>query len=359
MAQIPKMTLTRYRRFAFAITALLFASLACRAASRLIIPDTPTAQPPSTATLITATRTPFFPPITPTTEYIASCPLVTSKIIEDATSKSGNVFIGESTTVTDVTYLVEYTVSGDDIKNPHFEPVSKDLKAEQNDSATQLDIWKYFTRLIPPDQRKLLSGFSVFTDGKDNYLAAVNQSDLDPSKWELNVDIADASAKTELTFTLIHEFGHLLTLNSDQVNISMPLYNNPDNQEIYQREAAACPQYFTDEGCSKPNSYINQFFERFWTDFYTEWQQIDQIRNENTRQNRLDDFYTTYEDQFVTDYAATSPEEDMAESWAFFILSPKPELTSIANEKILFFYEYPELVQLRSQILDRLCAEFQ
>jgi hypothetical protein len=50
--------------------------------------------------------------------------------------------------------------------------------------------------------------------------------------------------------------------------------------------------------------------------------------------------------------------EDIAESWAFFVLSPKPELKSIADEKILFFYEYPELVELRTQILNNICAEF-
>ena len=69
-------------------------------------------------------------------------------------------------------------------------------------------------------------------------------------------------------------------------------------------------------------------------------------------------FYRKYSDQFLTEYAATSPEEDIAESWAFFILSPKPEQNSIANEKILFFYEYSELVQLRQEILTRLCFDF-
>jgi hypothetical protein len=50
--------------------------------------------------------------------------------------------------------------------------------------------------------------------------------------------------------------------------------------------------------------------------------------------------------------------EDIAESWAFFVLSPKPALDSIANEKILFFYEYPELVELRTKILKQICVKF-
>jgi hypothetical protein len=353
------MKFTRNPKIIFAITALLFATLACRAATRLIIPDTPTPLPSPTATLL-PTLTPTVVPTTTSSVSDVSCPLITDRIITDATSSSGgNALSGESTSNPDVTHLVFYAVTGDELKNPYFEPVAKSFSTEQKDRVTQKKIWEYFTRLIPHDQRTLLNGYSVFTDGKANLLASVNQSNTDPIKWELNVDIADSSQKTSLTFTLIHEFGHLLTLNSNQVNVSLPVYNHPDDSNIYDAEVAACPQYFTGEGCSKPDSYINVFFQRYWTDFYAEWQKIDAIKNDNTRQNKLDDFYKTYQDQFVTDYAPTSPAEDIAESWAFFILAPKPEATSIANEKILFFYEYPELVALRSQILNSVCVEFQ
>lgn len=351
------MTLSRSQRIAFAITALLFASLACRAATRLIIPDTPTPAP--TATLV-PTLTPTLPPTaTPTIEAAASCPLITSRIIEDATSSNANLLSGESSSNKDITYIVQYQVSGDEIKNPHFEVVPNKFKTEQKDLAAHTEIWKFFTRLIPANQRTLLNSFSIITDGKYNILAAVNQSDNDPNKWELNVDFADTNEKTALTFTLLHEFGHLLTLNATQEQVSQAIYQNPDNQTIYNREADACPQYFTGEGCSNPDSYINQFFDRFWLDFYAEWQKIDAIKNEDAKQNKLDEFYKTYQDQFLTDYAPTSPAEDIAESWAFFILATKPEDNSIANEKILFFYEYPELVQLRAQILSNVCGEFQ
>jgi hypothetical protein len=54
----------------------------------------------------------------------------------------------------------------------------------------------------------------------------------------------------------------------------------------------------------------------------------------------------------------TNPEEDIAESWSFFILSPKPAGNTIAEQKILFFYNYSELVQLRNEILNNLCTAF-
>jgi hypothetical protein len=345
----------------FAITALLFSTLACRAATRLIIPDTPTPQPTSTSTpTLIPTLTPTLPPtLTPTFEYTASCPLILDTIIADSAGFDENFYRDETTADEEVAYLVHYTVVDDELKTPLFEDVPDKLEKEQEDRAAHEDIWKLFMRLIPAEEREIVSGFGIFTDGKYNYLAAVSQAEKNPYKWELNVDIADSTQKTVLTFTLLHEFGHLLTLNRDQVEVSVPIYHNLYSRDVYQQEVDACPQYFPGEGCSNLDSYINQFFERFWTDIYTEWQSIDEEDDKDTRYNLLDDFYDTYQDQFLTDYAPTSPAEDIAESWTFFILAPKPELNSIANEKILFFYEYPELTQLRAQILDRICVEFQ
>ncbi|HKJ37827.1 MAG TPA: hypothetical protein VJ972_03565, partial [Anaerolineales bacterium] len=80
--------------------------------------------------------------------------------------------------------------------------------------------------------------------------------------------------------------------------------------------------------------------------------------DDETYYEMLDDFYYKYEDQFISSYAATTLEEDIAESWSFFVLAPKPQPSSIANEKVLFFYDYPELVQLREEILNNLCEAF-
>lgn len=67
-------------------------------------------------------------------------------------------------------------------------------------------------------------------------------------------------------------------------------------------------------------------------------------------------FYENYEDQFVTGYAVTSPDEDIAEVWPYFILSPHPEGEEIWEKKILFFYQYPEQVKLRAEVLSRLLS---
>ena len=109
----------------------------------------------------------------------------------------------------------------------------------------------------------MVSEYEVFTDGPSNVLAAVEQSDNDPDKWMIEIDVEDLQDKDELAFTFVHEDGHLLTLNSEQVPPDVKVFNDPNNDALYNREAAACPTYFTDEGCSKPNSYINTFYGRF------------------------------------------------------------------------------------------------
>lgn len=332
--------------------ALLFSALACRAATRLIIPDTPTPLPP---TPLPPTLTPFPPAtFTPTAIPEASCPVLTSDILDTAI----NFEFDEQENADEEIYLVSYFVNGDELSAPFEESVPDDLQDEQDDRAAHEEIWNYFTRLIPLEEREFLSSFSIITDGNGNILAAVAQSSNDAEEWVLEVDILDASNKHVLTVTLLHEFAHLLTLNFTQVPPSEAIFDNPESDSVYESELAACPYYFPGEGCSNADSYINLFFDRFWFDLYAEWQQIDTEDDEDLYDELLDDFYNDYRDQFLTNYAPTSPAEDIAESFVFFVLSPKPEPESIADEKTLFFYELPELVELRGQILNQLCVEF-
>lgn len=336
----------------FWMLALLLSSLACRAATRLIIPDTPTAPPPPTFTALPAPTETATPTATATVEANASCPLLLDDIMDAATSFGGSEDAREER------FLVIYAVNGDEIEDPQYETVPVDLKDEQEDLVAQKSIWNFFTSIIPAEQRSLIAEYAIMTDGKDNVLAAVSQTYDDPSLWALEVDIKDSDNYHSLTFTLIHEFGHLLTLNPSQVPPDMDVFNHPDDDSVYQQAVDACPGYFPGEGCSDPASYINAFFERFWPEIYDEWLQIDAIEDEDTYYQKLNEFYDKYQDQFLTDYAVTNPAEDIAESWSFFVLSPKPEANTIADEKILFFYDYPELVDLRQNILNRLCISF-
>ena len=255
-------------------------------------------------------------------------------------------------------YLVTYSVNGDQITDPVFDSIPSDLKKEQKNSALQKEAWQDFTSLIPSENRQMVSQYIVFTDGFENTLAAVDQTKNDPARWIMEVDIADLKNKDELMFTLIHEYAHLLTLNSSQGIPDKEILKDQNNRALLESKAAACPNYFTGIGCSLPNSYVNAFYQRFWLDINSEWKKIDALqysKDLNPYYAGLYHFYKSHPNQFVDDYATTHPTEDIAESFAYFVFSPRPSGDSIKDQKIAFFYVYPELVALRTNILNGAC----
>lgn len=231
------------------------------------------------------------------------------------------------------------------------------------DPAWHTEIWEFTRRLLPNDiLRAEVAQFVIFTDGVEETLAYVSPLDDNPDKWIFAVDIADVEAagtlsNPELVHTLVHELAHIITLENDQVP--------PDYEAVALMQAGSdeisdteyyCETYYPGEGCSLPHAYINVFFSRFWADIH------DELPEDPDDYDALDAFYERYADQFVTDYAATNPGEDIAESFTFFVLRDRPEEPTIAADKVRFFYDYPELVQVRQTIraaLARLQAENQ
>jgi hypothetical protein len=327
----------------------VFISLACYAVTDYFVPrqPTPVLSPAPVVTVV------------PTVETTGTCPDLTADILDVArydTSSSEGLGAANGSEM-EASFLVTYLVLGDQIVNPYVEAVPDEFRDERDDSESHQAAWDFFTALIPADERAMVVAYVVITDGPDNILGAVSQV-KSADRWALEIDIDDARDTYDLTYTLLHEFGHLLTLQSDQVPPSREIFQDPDDVALYDREVAACPQYFPGEGCSKPDSYINRFYDRFWSRIYNEWLEIDLLEDQNAYEDQLEAFYGKYHDQFVAAYAATSPAEDIAETWTYFILDSKPDGGSIAEEKILFFYEYPELIQLREEILGNLCEYF-
>ena len=329
------------------ITILLPASLACNAVTNIFLGETPETYTPSAPA-------PVDPQPEPTSGAL-TCPLVTDKILEAAARYDEADSSEASSEEPEHLYLVTYSVSGDRISAPYYEEVPADLAGFQEDISGHKEIWNYFVTLIPSAERDSLAEYSIVTDGEGNILAAVAQTVNDPAQWGLEVDIRDSDDKLNLTYTLIHEYAHLMTLGPGQVTPSEAVFNHPDDDDIYLEEVNACPDYFPGEGCSGADSYINAFFDAFWADIHAEWQDINLIENDDGYYEALDDFYSRYEERFVSNYAATNPEEDIAEAFTFFVLSSRPNGDTIAEQKILFFYRYPELIHLRAEILRGVC----
>ncbi len=202
--------------------------------------------------------------------------------------------------------------------------------------------WNRITELVPDRYLNLLSALEVL-DGDGESAAYVYPDDADPTRWVLGIDISGMGDTEEFTHTIVHELGHLVSLNSDQVP---PV---PTNSR-YDAVAEACRTYFTGEGCALDGSYMGRFAGMFWNDILDEWQALDEIADEDAYWEALDRFWSRHSDRFVSDYAATNPGEDMAETFAWFVLHDRPTGDSIAERKVLFMWDQPELVSLREEI---------
>jgi hypothetical protein len=150
----------------------------------------------------------------------------------------------------------------------------------------------------------------------------------------------------------VHEFGHLVTLNAGQIPESEYYYGWYQNPTV-------CPQFLDDNGCSRPDSYMNLFYQAFWKDVFEEWlTTVAKVHVNSQEEYRalVEKFYSKHSDLFSRDYAATNIHEDMAESFSHFILEPKPAGNSVVEQKARFYYDFPELVQLRQQMIQGMCS---
>jgi hypothetical protein len=186
----------------------------------------------------------------------------------------------------------------------------------------------------------------LFADKDDDtgaYVSPINPNDL--SKWELGYNMAYAWSntfefnKSEVAFNAIHEYAHVLTLNNTQL--------------VAGGSEDTCANYFPGEGCSREVAYINQFFTNYWTDIFDESQAFEEDDDE-----AFFAFYDKYSDHFVSEYASTNPEEDIAESFARFVLLDQPTGNQIKDQKVRFFYDFQELIVVRDRIRANIHFQF-
>ena len=329
------------KRHLILIIALLgFSSLACKTVQYLVAPPIPV--------------TPGEPVACEDESCLDACLFrlysqLDSRPIEDV----GGNYAGKDANFN----LVIYTVDGDNIIAPDNLWVPSEYKTYQEDTAPHQRVWDFFTSIIPAEHRKWIIEYVIFTDGSYNTLAWISRAEYgDNSRWQLGVDVLDSVDPLTLTTTIVHELGHLLTLNSDQI-----LSEQDQAYSVYQ-DQAICPQYISDEGCSTPDSYINKFYQTFWIDLHEDWLETVYKPHANSPEEfraLVSQFHEKHPDEFVSEYAATNIKEDMAESFEKFILQPKPTGGTIADKKILFFYDFPELVALRQQMIQNLCSYVQ
>ena len=207
----------------------------------------------------------------------------------------------------------------------------------QNDVTRHQELWSLTKDVVPQTHRNYMNEFMIYNGEVTGSAGYVYETAQDLSTWQMGLAINYADDQNELLYTIIHEFGHILTLNNTQLDAST--------------SAGNCNNYFPGEGCARAQAFINKLYNLGWADIWSEYQQAQ--GSETAMQN----FYDQHRDRFVTNYAATNPGEDIAEVFATFVtMSNKPAGNNIAERKILLMYNEHELMKLRDYIRNNLMS---
>ena len=188
------------------------------------------------------------------------------------------------------------------------------------------DAWTFYTQLIPQVDRKAITIYAIFAPKRSlaNVAGFVRSpADLE-SSWILAVNPDAPGGRSELADTFIHETMHVLSLAGRQTDFSVS------------------PRHcFVDigSGCPRRGSYLYAFIKRFWTPLLPQWRRAE-------KNNTIAAFYEKHAADFTREYAATSPTEDISESFAPYVLDTPGEPSGVvAKER--FFGAYPRLVAIK------------
>lgn len=195
-------------------------------------------------------------------------------------------------------------------------------------------VWTYLCGILPKEARMKIAKFNLFTDGYSNilaYTATMDNEDgsTDNTKFAINIDYYDVYDEngdkrdwSKLTYTILHEYGHVLLEDDTQIDLSKA-------EDIHDVNG------FID------GSFRKNFYNQFWKNI------------EDTITNDYEENPTNY----VTQYAANYFHEDIADTFAIFVLSDKPQGSTVAEDKVRFFWDYENMTILRSKIRKNLGLE--
>jgi len=232
-----------------------------------------------------------------------------------------------------------YRVQGENIFKIVDYQVSGQNLAYQQDTQEHQKLWRLVKKIIPVNHRTKIGEFLIYNGSVNNTNGLSVQINNDLSKWKLGLAINNAKGdQQKLIYTIVHEFGHILTLNNSHIN-SMIRENN-------------CTNFYSYLGCSKSNSYINKFQNQFWLGIWDSF-----LVAQDNGSLGIQNFYNTYNNHFLTSNSAINPEEDIADVFATFVTRKNnSNENSITEQKIQFMYNYSELVSLRNYIRTNLGA---
>lgn len=198
---------------------------------------------------------------------------------------------------------------------------------------------KYFAevfKIFPQKYDELIKELVVFSEDSSDYDAFVQTLPPNHKHWLFAVNEADVSdySSIENTELVVHELAHIISYD-ESINSSI---NNIAN----------CEPYFKNHGCPSASSFLRKYVDEFWS--AKDLERADDLVDSEDVFSAVDHYYEKHKDEFVSDYAATSPEEDFSETFMWFVLDKKVSVGTEASEKIDFFNRFSKFLVIKAEI---------
>jgi hypothetical protein len=308
---------------------LVVAALALVAAACGDDATTPTTRATETTTATTAGTTAAAPAVTTTA--------VTTTATTEATTYPIGGGIDATLTRDDVDCSEEGLTGGEDtliFLNAHY-VVDGNLGSLcfGDEDPTLIQAWQILSAITPGGQLNDLALFAGFIEDENDdsgTLAFVNALDDFGSAFQMSVNLNAADDdQNEFMLTMAHEFSHVFTALPFELDRSV--------------EPQDCLTYYNGEGCYTDDSLMADWIATFWGDGL-----IDEIdpyadASPDDGQARCD-----ANPGFLGAYAASSPEEDFAESFSAFVFQ-LPMYTPETQDKMDWFAQQPGLVEFQTR----------
>ncbi|MEZ5259793.1 MAG: putative zinc-binding metallopeptidase [Ilumatobacteraceae bacterium] len=202
-----------------------------------------------------------------------------------------------------------------------------------DDDPVLLDAWTTLVTITPPLQLTdlaLFGGFTGSSGGDEETLAFVNSTDDSGELFQMSINLGTFhDDENQAKLTVAHEFSHVFTATPLQLDRS---------DEAFQD----CSTYLAAEGCYLADSLMYRWIEQFWGDW------IDQIDPEADASVADGEERCSLDPGFFGPYAASSPEEDFAESFSAFVFGVEAS-TGAQQRKLDFMAAQPGLVEFRDR----------
>ncbi|MEM7143104.1 MAG: hypothetical protein AAF548_18930 [Actinomycetota bacterium] len=164
-------------------------------------------------------------------------------------------------------------------------------------------------------------------EAENDTLAFVTPLDDAYTAFVMAIDTVSAvDDPGELRLTVLHEFAHVITQRSDQLDVAAA--------------PSSCATYWNGAGCFIPGSYVDTWVQEFWSE-----EDLLTLPTDGVDQDAGEE-RCAIDPSFLGAYAASDPEEDFAESYSAFIFDL--DVPAAVEPKMAFFAEFPELRESRA-----------